>query len=129
MSASLLFMTSASALLFYKFVLSAEEHIATPQLSPSNLSRKNLQEGGKSASMRRSDSEFSMASDYSLGMSRSDSLADIMNLSRGVNSLGEFCSSGKIAIEVLKFLGSGVIVCGVCWKLLDLTSPPKRPLH
>lgn len=73
--------------------------------------------------MRRSESEYSMASDFSLGISRSDSLADIMNLSRGIDSLGEFCSSGKIAIEVLKFIGSGVIVCGVCWKLLDATAP------
>ena len=79
--------------------------------------------------MKRSDSQFSMASEYSIGMSRSESLADIMNLSRGIDSLGEFCSSGKIAIEVLKFLGSGVVVCGVCWKLLDLTASPKRAIH
>jgi hypothetical protein len=124
MSASTLFLSSATALLFYRFVLSYEEPVVTPLLSPSNLARKSLQE--ENSSIKRNDSEFSMASDYSLGMSRSDSLADIINLSRGVDSLGEFCSSGKIAIELLKFLGSGVVVCGVCWKLLDLTAPPKK---
>jgi hypothetical protein len=126
-----MFMSTAGAMLLFSFVVaydreqSAPDSDDAPMLSPSNLARKSAQ-GGETKPIKRSDSEFSMCSDYSLGMSRSGSLADIVNLSRGVNSLGEFCSGGKIAIEVLKFLGSGIVVCGVCWKLLDLTAPQKK---
>lgn len=112
-------------MLLYRFVQSHEEPPKTALLSPTNLSKKNL-EGERTNTLRRSGSEFSMASDFSLGMSRTDSLADIINLTRGIDSLGDFCTSGKIAVEVLKFLGSGVVVCGVVWKLLDATAPPQK---
>lgn len=133
-SPTVMFVSSAGAMMLFRFVMAYERTPSEPEvppttsLSPSNLARKNNQDNNKST-IRRSDSEFSMCSDYSLGMSRSESLADIVKLSRGVESLGEFCSGGKIAVEVLKFLGSGVVVCGVIWKLLDLTAPQvaKRP--
>lgn len=126
-SPTVMFLSAAGAMMLFRFVMSYERALSEPEeaptasLSPSNLARKNNQD--KKSSIRRSDSEFSMCSDFSLGMSRSESLADIMKLSRGMESLGEFCSGGKVAVEVLKFLGSGVVVCGVIWKLLDMTAP------
>lgn len=126
-SPTVMFLSSAAAMMLFGYIMSYEKELEPPpeeeasMLSPSNLARKSQPQNGKP--IRRSDSEFSMCSDYSLGMSRTDSLADIVNLSRGMDSLGEFCSGGKIAIEVMKFMGSGVVVCGVIWKLLDLTAP------
>mmetsp|Transcript_17223 Transcript_17223/g.28824 ORF Transcript_17223/g.28824 Transcript_17223/m.28824 type:complete len:140 (-) Transcript_17223:167-586(-) len=126
-SPTVMFLSAAGAMMLFRFVVAYERppegpgEAPTASLSPSNLARKANQDN--KSSIRRSDSEFSMCSDYSLGMSRSESLADIVKLSRGMESLGEFCSGGKVAVEVLKFLGSGVVVCGVIWKLLDLTAP------
>lgn len=110
--------------MLYRFFMAYDKPETNPDdeeeitLTSSHLEKKDVQKG--KSSMTRNDSEFS------LGMTRSGSLADIVNLSRGVDSLGEFCSGGKVAFEVLKFIGSGVVVCGVCWKLLDMTATQKR---
>ena len=133
MSASLLFTASAVATLLCNFLSpqriqhhEEEDCASPPTLSPAYLSHKNFKEGSNKKTMPRNDSERSLESNYSLGLSKSESLADIMKLSKGSKSLGELCSSGKITIEVLKYLGQVVIVCGVCWKLYDLTSPHRR---
>jgi hypothetical protein len=60
--------------------------------------------------------------EFSLGMSRSKSLADIGESNFSAMGL---CSTGRITIEIIKFLGTGAVIMGLGWKFLEATKPNK----